>query len=201
MTENSPTPIDPEAANAERVPPESYEPLEPGDYPGEKAVQEPMTIRYDRVLIPPATPYADLDYAQRRAILLRRIERAGHPRALGRTYSDMAEEFDVSKHTIYRDMRVLREWVANHLERDHVAILDAVFRGAVQDLVENGEHVDAVAVGRKWFDWLADMDIVDRVPDRLNLDATVHTNPDEGTDYEVISDEAGLEDPAVEGDA
>ena len=187
--------MDPAAANSEWKPPESYELLEPGDYPDEKNVQDPVSIRYDRIAVPPATPYAELDYAQRRGIILRRIETAGHPRALGRTYREMGEEFDVVKSVIADDMQVLSAWVANHLERDHVSILDAVFRGAVQNLVEDGEYVDAAAVGKEWFEWLADMGVVERVPDRLDLEATMHTDPDEGADYRVVPDGAKIIPP------
>jgi hypothetical protein len=201
MTDTPSTPMNPAAANSERNPPESFESLEPGEYPDAKNVQDPLVIRYDRIAIPSATPYAELDYAQRRAIILRRIEKAGHPQALGRTYSEMGEEFDVSKQTISDDMQVLSAWVATHLERDHVSILDAVFRGSVQNLVEDGEYAEARETAKEWYEWLADMGIVDRVPDRLDLDATVHTDPDKGADYEIISDEATVIPPdEVDGD-
>jgi len=187
------------ATTDERTPGESLEPLTEGDYPDKGAVEDPLAIRYDRVLVPERTDYADLDYAQRRAVILRRIERAGHPRALGQTYGEMKDEFDVAKSVIYDDMQVVSEWVAGHLDRDHVAILDAVFRGAIEDLAKEGDLARASEVGKEWFDWLAQMGVVDRVPERLDLDATIHSDLDEGGDYEVLpDDEAGAVE--VEGD-
>jgi len=183
-------PADRPATTDERTPGESLEPLTEGDYPDRGAVQDPHAIRYDRVLVPSETDYADLDYAQRRAVILRRIERAGHPRALGQSHRDMKDEFDVAKSTITKDMNILTEWVVGHLDRGHISIVDSVFRGAIEDLATEGKLREAAEVAKEWNDLLAQMGEVDRVPERLDLDATIHSDPDEGGDYEVLPDDA-----------
>lgn len=148
--------------------------------------RDPVHVPYHRIR-PPDAPYDEYNYAQRRAVLLRRIERVGHPRALNQSYRDLADEFGVSSSTIGEDMQVLAAYMAEHVERDHVSIMDAVFRGAVLDLVDDGERARAAEIGREWFEWLADMGEVERVADKLDLDATVRQAGDTDA-YRVIED-------------
>lgn len=175
MSENKPVPDDP------------HEPLTltAEDIPAQGALNDPLDLNYSAVRIPDDKKYPDMNYAERRAILLQRIEQAGHPRALGQTYAEMADEFGVSKATIHRDLKTLAEWTAENVERDHVHIMDSVFRGAVLDLVDDGKKAWAAEVGKEWFEWLADMGAIERVPDKVDLDATVE-QADETEDYEVV---------------
>jgi len=151
-----------------------------------------MAADYHRIE-PPNAPYDEYNTAQRRAVLLQRIERVGHPSALNKSYQKIGDEFGVSKSTIHRDLAVLGAWCAENVERDHVTIMDSVFRGAVLELVEDGEYLEAVEAGKEWFDWLAQMGAIDRVPDKLDLDATVRQASTESEDYEVL-DEAEVRD-------
>lgn len=149
-------------------------------------------VPYDRMAPPAGTPREEYTYVQRRAALLDRIERVGHPRALNQTYRELGDEFDASRSGIHRDMQALSAFVAANLDRDHVSIMDAVFRSAVLDLVEQGEKARAATVGREWFEWLADMGAIERVPDRLDLDATVSHGGDSEA-YCVIPDDEATE--------
>jgi len=160
------------------------------DVPPESEVENPLAIDYGAVRPPDSKPYTEFNYAERRAILLRRIERAGHPRALPQTYAEMGDEFGVSKSTIHRDLRVLAEWTAENVERDHVHIMDSVFRGAIQDLVDEGKMAWAAEVGKEWFEWLADMGAIERVPDEVRLDADISHSSGETDEYVVVENEA-----------
>lgn len=133
--------------------------------------------------------YQDMNAIERRAILLNRMEQAGHPRAIPQSYRELGDEFGVGKSTIGDDMDRLREYVAENLNRDHHSIMDSVFRGAVLDLVKEGKRAWAAEVGREWYEWLADLGEVERVPDEMNLDATVRSDANESPDYEVIPDD------------
>lgn len=64
-------------------------------------------------------------------------------------------------------------------------------RGAVRDLVEDGEHYKAVKAAEKWYDFLADMGEVTRAPERreLDMDATVAHEQTETEDYVLITDD------------
>lgn len=149
--------------------------------------KDPVAIPYDRVN-PPDIPYTEFNYAQRRAVILNRIEHVGHPRAMNQTYEDLAEEFDTVVSVIHNDMKVLAAFMAEHVSRDHVSIMDAVFRGAVRDLAEKEEWVDAAEVGKNWYEWLADMGAMERVADKVDLDATVR-NVGDSEAYRVIDDD------------
>jgi len=177
MTETEPEAEAEQAAARPAVPPKSE-------------LNDPLSIDYGAVHPDTSKPYGDYNYAERRSILLTRIERAGHPKALPHTYSELGDEFDVSKSTIHRDMRVLAEWTAENVERDHVHIMDSVFRGAIQDLVDDGKMAWAAEVGKEWFEWLADMGAIERVPDELNVDATVRHAEAETEEYVVVESES-----------
>lgn len=151
--------------------------------------QDSGEIPYDRIEPPAATPREEYTYVQRRAVLLDWIERVGHPRALAKSYRELADEFDASRSAINRDIQALSAFVAANLDRDHVSIMDAVFRGAVLDLVEQGERARAAEIGRKWFEWLADMGEIERVADKLDLDTTVRHGDGDPEAYTVIDDQ------------
>lgn len=154
--------------------------------------EDASAIPYDRVEPPADRPYEEYTYVQRRAVLLRRIERVGHPRALNQTQRELAAEFDVGRASIHRDMKALARFMADNVDRDHVVIMDAVFRGAILDLVKEGNLARAAEIGREWFDWLADLGAIDRVADKVDFDAT-QKDRDSDT-YRVIGDNEAIED-------
>lgn len=193
MTENDPNDDEheDEQADAEFMNDPPLVEDEPSAQVGRRGSRDALAVDYSAVNLPTGN-YEDCTVEERRAVLLHRIERAGHPRALPDTYRELADEFDVNKSTIGRDMKLLAEWCAENVERDHVSIMDAVFRGAVLDLVEDGKKAWAAEVGREWFEWLADMGAIERVPQNVNLDATVRQASDETDEYRIIEDdEAG----------
>jgi hypothetical protein len=177
---------------------EEADPPTTADVPAPENLNDPLSVDYGAVRSPSSKPYAEFNYAERRATLLRRIERAGHPAALPQTYDELGEEFDVNKSTIHDDLQILAEWTAENIERDHLHIMDAVFRGAIQDLVEDGKRAWAAEVGKEWFDWLADMGAIERMPDEVRLDATVRHESDETDEYVVVpNDPEEASGPAV----
>jgi hypothetical protein len=97
----------------------------------------------------------------------------------------------VSHTSIGRDFDALAEYVAENLSRDHSFVMDRVLRGAVWNLVEEGEHYKAVKAAEKWYDWLADVGEVVRAPERreLEMEATVAHEQTETEDYVLITDD------------
>ncbi|QPL12222.1 hypothetical protein HrrHc1_005 [Halorubrum phage Hardycor1] len=160
-------------------------------------------VPYHRIVPDTTKPYDALNCYERRAVLLDRIETAGHPRALASTYAELGDEFGVAKSTIANDMNRISEYVAENLERDHHMIVDAVFRGAIRDLVEDGKKAWAAELGKEWYDWLADMGQVERVADDVNLNVSQERNDtDEYTlvpDDEAEAVESTVSDPAPAG--
>lgn len=154
--------------------------------------QDSGEIPYNRIEPPAATPREDYTYVQRRAVLLDWIERVGHPRALRQSYRELADEFGASRSAIHRDMQALSAFIAANLDRDHVSIMDAVFRGAVLDLVEQDERARAAEIGRRWFEWLADMGEIERVADKVDLDTTVRHGDGDPEAYTVVDDQGEI---------
>lgn len=159
-----------------------------GDEERFETPDDPVAVPYHAVH-PPDVPYDEFNYAQRRAVILDRLERVGHPQALNQTYRELGDEFGVSTSTIHRDMKTLAAYMSENLDRDHAHIADTVFRGAVLELVEAGDHLEAAEVTREWFEWLADMGVLDRAADRLELDATHRMGAPEDAAYRVIQDD------------
>lgn len=117
---------------------------------------------------PDGKPREEYSYVERRAEILDRIERAGHPDVLNK--SELARECSVSHTSIGRDFDALAEYVAENLDRDHSFIMDRVLRGVVRNLVEDGEHYKTVKTAEKWYDFLADMGEVTRAPEQRELE-------------------------------
>lgn len=144
-------------------------------------------INYDAVEVPSGKPPEEYTYPERRAAILDRMEQAAHPRAL--VQKDLADEFGTSPTSIHRDFEALAEYVGENLARDHSFVMDRVFHGAVLNLVEDDEHAEAARVGKLWYEWLADMGVVDRAARGLNVDATIREASDSSDDYVVVEDE------------
>lgn len=189
MNSNLPTPND---ADDGQVPERRRVESPDGETIEVESKADPLSVDYHRIE-PPNKPYEDYNTAQRRAILLERIERVGHPQALNQSYAQMGDEFGVAKSTIHRDLSVLAAWVAENVERDHVSIMDNVFRGAILSLVESNDMLEAVEAGKEWFDWLAQMGAIDRVPEQVDIDQTVRHAGGESESYEVL-DESEVND-------
>lgn len=145
-------------------------------------------VNYSEIPIPGDIPSSEYSRFQRRAVILRRIERAGHPQALPYTYKELGDEFDVAQSTINTDMTRIREYVQNDLSREHKSIGDSVFRGKILDILEDddADHRAAPDVIKMWYDWLADLGEETRVADKVDLD--VEQSERESEDYVVIDD-------------
>lgn len=163
-------------------------------YPGKQVVAGPHTENppdYHRIVVAENKPSQELNTYERRKVLLDRIEKAGHPRALPSTYSELADEFGTAKSTIAGDMRRLSEYVAENLDREHHTIVDSVFRGAILDLVQDGKKAWAAEVAKEWYEWLADMGEVERVADDVNLN--ISESEGETDAYEIVESEPAVE--------
>ncbi len=157
---------------------------------GEKVVTGPHAgdpVPYHNIVPDTSKPYTAMNCYERRAILLERMEKAGHPRALGQTYQELADEFGIAKSTVHNDFQRVSEYVAENLDRDHHMITDAVFRGAILDLVEDGKKAWAAEVAKEWYDWLADLGQVERMAADVNLNLREQSN--ETDEYRVIPDD------------
>lgn len=111
-------------------------------------------IDYRSLVVPAEKDPTTYTYAERRAELLQLIEEAGHPRAVNQT--EIATRYDVSQQQISEDMKVLSEYVAEHVGAQHRFIMQSVFQGSMLELIESGESFKAAKVARWWAEWLDD---------------------------------------------
>jgi hypothetical protein len=144
---------------------------------------------YDAVNVLDGKPREEYSYVERRVEILDRIERAGHPDVLNK--SQLAREHGVSHTSIGWDFDALAESVTENLDCDHSFVMDRVLRGAVRNLVEDGEHYKTMKAAEMWYDFLADVGEVTRAPERreLDMEATVAHEQTETEDCVLITDE------------
>jgi hypothetical protein len=168
--------------------------------PNDGEERAPTEVPYDEIAVPePDTSLnkdtghfeetyegVDLNAYQRRAVLLRRVLEAGHPRALDATQYELAGEFDVSQSTISDDFQILKEWMGENLTRGCFGIMDMVYRSSISHLMDDGEYRDAVRSVSDWMETLADIGAIERAPDRVDLD--VSRDGLESEAYEILPD-------------
>lgn len=160
---------------------------------------------YTSVKPPDGTPPEDLTTHERRAEILRLVERAGSPFAI--TQARLAERYDVHESTISRDMDRLRESVDEHLGRDAKLTTRSLYGKVVRELLEADDwraKKAAFDVVMDWNDWLADIGEQHREPRQSEVDVDVrreelaYTVVREG---EVSLPTAGDEDDSVDYEA
>lgn len=125
-------------------------------------------IDYRTTDVPEDKSPAEYTYAERRAEILQLIEQAGHPRAINQTR--LAERYGCTQGNISNDVSVLREYIVETIdERTVDSITETVFQKAIQELVSNGEHMEAVKAVEKWNNWLFDRGKVDKVAEQKDV--------------------------------
>lgn len=131
---------------------------------------------YSSVKVPDDKPSEEYTHHERRADLLRRCITAGSPFAVNQ--SDQADRYGVSRTTITRDMKRLRESVGDQLGDDAKLTARAVFERTLLDLRQADDWraskaaFDAVM---DWQNWLAELGEQHREPNRSELDVDVRS--------------------------
>jgi hypothetical protein len=124
---------------------------------------------YRTVEIEGSKPPDEYNWMERRAEILNRIERLGHPRAVNQ--SQLADRYGVSGAQISKDMERLREYISSDLDASHAdAITQTVYQKSIQELMKNGEHYKAVKAVESWNDWLMDRGKVEQEPDQHEVE-------------------------------
>jgi hypothetical protein len=163
---------------------------------------------YATVKVPDGKVPKEYTHHERRADLLRRCIEAGSPFAINQ--SEQADRYGVSRVTVCRDMKRLRESVDDALGDDAKLTARAVFEHTLNDLQAAEDWraskaaFDAVM---DWQNWLAELGEQHREPDRSELDLDVRSRHAEVA-YRVVRDGDGdaaelptTEDGAVDHDA
>lgn len=131
-------------------------------------------IDYRSVNVPADLPPEDYTYAQRRADLLREIERVGHPGLVNG--AEMARRYGCSRQNIYNDLDVLADYVADRVGDRQELTTNAVFQRCLRGLLEEGEWRDAARTAKEWSEWVDGREL-DELWDRLeDLERTLEAD-------------------------
>ena len=129
-------------------------------------------IDYRAVNVPSDKAPTEYTYAERRAEILKLIERKGHPRAINQ--SSLADRYGCDQSNISNDVSVLREYIVENIdERTVDSITETVYQKSIRELVDNGDYKDAVKAVESWNDWLMKRGRVDKEPEKHEVDGLV----------------------------
>lgn len=134
-----------------------------------ETAEEPTTIDYAAIDLPneTETPKEEWSTHERRAYVLRELERVGHPRALNQTA--IAAEFDVHRTTIHYDLDALAEYVTQTSSARRDLITESVYEKAIRELQAEGNHYQAAKVLSMWNDWLMDRGLQEKAAEKREL--------------------------------
>jgi hypothetical protein len=155
---------------------------------------------YSTVKVPEGKPASEYTHHERRADLLRRCITAGSPYAVNQ--SDQADRYGVSRATVCRDMKRLRESVDETLGNDAKLTARAVFERALLDL-RNAEDwrasKAAFDMAMDWQEWLGDIGEQEREPDRSEVDVDMRSRTVD-VSYQVVREGEDTPLPTTEDD-
>lgn len=113
---------------------------------------------------------SEYSYAERRAEVNELIEGAGHHRAIEQSQRDLADRYDVSQTTVWKDIQAVLEWRADNLGAGAEAELDVLKTRAVLDLLDEGKPAEAYHLMRKHYETLMEMGVKERAPEKQEID-------------------------------
>lgn len=130
--------------------------------------------------LPDDVPKKEWDYPERRACICREWFDAGSEGLLNK--SRLARDFDVSRDTIYADLDAIAGFVEENLGDKHGAQTVAVFKRAVDELLDEGEFQKAARVQNMMSDWLERRGAIDKEADAVEVDHGVDDATEEMLD-------------------
>lgn len=145
---------------------------------------------YKDIVIPEEKDPEDYSYHERRAELLQFALEAGHPDMLSRT--EFAKHYGVVVSTITKDFNALRDEIRDELGSDAEFITEAVYQKALKELMKDEEWAQAVDTVEKWNNWLFEIGVQERAPQRVEADVTQRTESTETETYELLSDDSEI---------
>lgn len=123
---------------------------------------------YAALELPDDEPFTEWSWQHRRAYVFNEWVGAGTHGLLNK--SALADQFDVSRHTIYSDLDAVAEFVDQHLGDRHGAETVNVYKKAVRELLSEGDYKDAARVQSMMGDWLERRGAVDKEPEKVEVD-------------------------------
>lgn len=163
---------------------------------------------YTNVEIPRDAAPETFGTHERRAAVLRAIQRAGSPFAINQ--ARLAEKFSVAPSTVSRDVDRLRESISDRLGDDAELTTKVVYERVVRDLLDEEDWRATRAawdVVSDFNEWLADTGRQHREPEKAEMDVKAdvrradvsYTVVREGSIEDLPTDEDGAVDHAALG--
>jgi hypothetical protein len=95
---------------------------------------------------------------ERRAELLQRIEKAGHPRELNQ--SKLGDEYGVSQQQISKDFKKIGATIRDSLDADRRTLaVNSTVQRSIQGLLNQGQYYKAGKLALEWDNWVAESGI------------------------------------------
>ena len=128
--------------------------------------ETPLTD-YESVEIPDDEPPEEYHWTERRAEILKLVEKEGHPSALNQ--DALAARYGVTQAQISQDMDRLAEHVRDRLhDRGRRAlVVDTVVQRCVQELMNDGQYRAAAKTALEWEEFAASLTDLDELHDRV----------------------------------
>lgn len=131
-------------------------------------------INYRTVEIPKDKETNNYSYVERRADLLKIIERRGHPQAINQ--SRIKKKYGVSQSQISHDLKALRDYIKDHTSQNARFITELVYKKSIRKLQQNKQYFKAAKVLNMWNKWLFNSGVLEKSADKVELDAKVETD-------------------------
>jgi len=125
---------------------------------------------YTEVPLPDDKPRSEYTYVERRAAILRIIEKRGHPWGLNK--SQLGREFGVSDAQIHKDLDRLKDYYSNRIGEDAKASTEMAYKRIIQEHLDNNEFDKARKALDSWNSWLQDTGHQEKEPDKHEVDGS-----------------------------
>lgn len=126
------------------------------------------TTEYHKIAIPDDRPREEYNYNERRAAILRIIEKRGHPDALNKT--QLGREFGVSDAQIHKDLDRLKEYYSNRIGNEAKVTSELAYKKIIREHLDNGDLDKARKALDSWNEWLQNTGHQDKEPDKHEVE-------------------------------
>lgn len=127
---------------------------------------------YRSIKVPEGKHPDEYTWQQRRAEILKLIEKAGHPYALNQ--AELARRYDTSRQNIHHDFQRIREYELEHIDTDRMDyITHTGYHTAIRELMAEGEYEAATRALDRLNKWLFNRGHVEKEPERFEGDVDI----------------------------
>ena len=129
-------------------------------------------VEYHKLSIPDDKPRSDYNYNERRAAILRIIEKRGHPDALNK--SQLGREFGVSDAQIHKDLDRLKDYYSNRIGTEAKVTSELAYKKIIREHLSNGDYEKARRALDSWNSWLQDTGEQEKEPEKHEVESLIN---------------------------